>query len=242
MSRTEPPIAPTPAYPLLHEELRAIHNEKKHHARAARSFRNSGLLNNLHIHRLVSTGVADTQHPALGKKIVYDYPNLDDFPKSHYHHVDSKQCHIVGPCMGDLAPQSHLMVMDHFAPSNAELQRLWVEFHKTGNDFSGEQWFVGIAFYNWFHADKRLEEWLRRSAKKIKANVDARKNIVRSDVRQGEGLMTGVLERPDQRGNVDLYVNFKSSVDEDQKYILNRDADGITDCLIEVSMFHSVIS
>ena len=111
--------------------------------------------------------------------LVHDNPNLQDFPESHYHHVDS-------------------------------------------------------AFYNWFLADKRLDQWLQRSARKIKSNVDARKNIVRSNVRQGDGLMTGVLERPDQQGNFNLYVNFKSSIDEDQKYTLNRNADEVADCFIEV--------
>src|SRR5436309_967966 len=202
-------------------ELRSIRRDKKHHARAARSFRNSGLLDNLHIHRLVSTEIPDTQHPALGKKIVYDNPNLQDFPESHYHHVDSKWCHVVGPSSGDITPQSHLMVIDNLAPSDAALRQMWVESHKKGDDFSTEQWFVGVAFYNWFLADKRLDQWLQRSARKIKSNVDARKNIVRSNVRQGDGLMTGVLERPDQQGNFDLYVNFKSSIDEDQKYTLN---------------------
>ena len=46
--------------------------------------------------------------------------------------------------------------------------------------------------------------------------------------------MTGVLERPDQQGNFNLYVNFKSSIDEDQKYTLNRNADEVADCFIEV--------
>jgi hypothetical protein len=186
-----------PTYPLLHEELRSIRRDKKHHARAARSFRNSGLLDNLHIHRLVSTEIPDTQHPAVGKKVVYDNPNLRDFPESHYHHVDYKCCHVVGPSSGDITPQSHLIVMDNLAPSDAVLRQMWLESHKKGDDFSMEQWFVGVAFYNWFHADKRLDQLLQRSARKIKSNVDARKNIVRSYVRQGDGLMTGVLERPD---------------------------------------------
>jgi len=68
-----------------------------------------------------------------------------------------------------------------------------------------------------------------------RCNVDARKNIRRSDQRQGEGISTGVLYRPDQRGNMDIYSNFQSSIQEDQKYLFNHDADGIADCIIQVN-------
>ena len=68
------------------------------------------------------------------------------------------------------------MVIDNLAPSDAALRQMWVESHKKGDDFSTEQCFVGVAFYNWFLADKRL----------------------------------------------------------DQKYTLNRNADEVADCFIEV--------
>jgi len=29
---------------------------------------------------------------------------------------------------------------------------------------------------------------------------------------------------------MDIYTNFQSSIQEDQKYFLNRDTDGIADC------------
>ena len=35
---------------------------------------------------------------------------------------------------------------------------------------------------------------------------------------------------PDQHGNVDIYTKFQPSIQEDQKYLLNHDADGIADC------------
>src|SRR5271154_995076 len=47
------------------------------------------------------------------------------------------------------------------------------------------------SFYNLSHKDKHLSSWLQRSAQRIKCNVDAGKNIRRSDQRQGEGRSTG---------------------------------------------------
>jgi hypothetical protein len=107
--------------------------------------------------------------------------------------------------------------MHDIAPPDTTIRELWFQNGKNGKDFAGEEWFAGVAFYNWSHKDKRLSHWLKCSAESIKRNVDARKKICRSDQRQGEGISVGVLYRPDQRGNVDVYSNFQSSIQEDQK-------------------------
>jgi len=49
-------------------------------------------------------------------------------------------------------------------------------------------------------------------------------------INEGEGISIGVLYRPDQHGNVDIYTNFQSSIQEDQKYLLNHDTNGIANC------------
>ena len=83
--------------------------------------------------------------------------------------------------------------MHDIAPPDTTIRELWFQHGKNGKDFAGEDWFAGVAFYNWSHEDKRLSCWLQSSAKSIKLNVDTRKNIRRSDQRQGEGKSTGVL-------------------------------------------------
>jgi len=224
-----------PAYPLLQQDLANIMRQKTQHKGVAKGFVNSEVLKNLHIHRLKSTNPRNHTHESLGKKIVLDCPEFDEFPETKYYHVDSKRCHIVGPSEDDLSPQTHLLVMHDIAPPDTTIRELWFQHVKNGTDFAGEDWFAGVAFYNWSHKDKRLSRWLKRSATSIKRNCDARKNIRRSDRRQGEGISTGVLDRPDQRGNVDIYSNFQSSIQEEQKYLLNHDADGIADCIIRVN-------
>jgi len=99
-----------------------------------------------------------------------------------------------------------LLVMHDIAPPDTTIRELWFQYGKNGKDFAGEDWFAGVAFYNWSHEDKHLSSWLERSAKRIKCNVDARKNVRCSDQRQGEGISTGVLYRPDQRGNVETWI------------------------------------
>jgi hypothetical protein len=235
-SSPSPTTKPHPAYPLLQQNLANIVTEKTQHKRVAKGFVQSEVLKNLHIHRLKSTNPANHTHETLGKKIVLDCPDFDKFPKSEYYHVDSKRCHIVGPSEDDLSPQTHLLVMHDIAPPDTTIRELWFQHGKNGEDFAGEDWFAGVAFYNWSHKDKRLSNWLKRSATRTKRNVDARKNIRRSDQRQGEGISAGVLYRPDQRGNVDIYSNFQPSIQEDQKYLLNHDADGIADCIIRVNL------
>ena len=224
-----------PAYPRLQQDLANLGKEKKQHQGLATGFVNSKVLKNLHIHRLKSTNPPNHTQESLGKKVVLDCPDFDKFPETKYYHVDSKRCHIVGPSEDDLSPQTHLLVMHDIAPPDTKIRELWFENGKNGKDFAGEEWFAGVALYNWSHEDKRLSHWLKCSAERVKRNVDARKNIRRSDQRQGEGKSVGVLYRADQRGNVDLYSNFQSSIQEEQKYLLKHDADSIVDCLMQVN-------
>jgi len=121
----------------------------------ATGFVNSKVLKNLHIHRPKSANPPNHAHQSLGKKIVLDCLDFDKVPETEYYHVDSKHCHI-GPSEDDLSQQAHLLVMHDIASPDTTIRELWFQHRKNGKDVAGEDWFAGVAFYNWSREDKHL--------------------------------------------------------------------------------------
>jgi hypothetical protein len=132
MPVSESTISTTPSpsalsFPILRLTLKSLGTTKhklinlKHHVRAADA------LLHIHVHRLEYVPDRNRfEEEVKTKKLVLDSPDYAEFPRSRYHHIDTKKAYIIEPTVGD-NPQFHLLVVQTpDTPANDEkIIELW---------------------------------------------------------------------------------------------------------------------
>jgi hypothetical protein len=192
--------------------------------------------NNIFIHRIRHVP-SRRKHISQGKKVVLDLCNRILYPDSKYYHLNTAEAYHVFPTDAT-TPQLHLLLADlPDTPSDSDIREM---FHQTERpELTMEDWYVGAVVYNLFSADPFLAELLDTCGGHLDVNINNRKKITRGDDRNDpDGIMVGFgPQRPSQDGEVDNWGNFKSSVDEDNKYQLEKECDETFDAFLNVPPF-----
>jgi hypothetical protein len=209
--------------PSLDQIFDVQQSRKKELKRFRRNIIHRKAFNTVYIHRVRSSVTPDV---ATGKIVVIDSPDLQRFPSSSYHHMNSDRCYIVDRV--GTKPQIHIIVLDNLAPSDDEIRDILKQ--STKKDITSKEWCHNIVAYNLF--SKLHDIKLRDFGRSASDNVRHRRQIRRP----GLGGAVGIGPRPDQAGNMGEYRNILQG-DSLQKFELIDSADEIFDYFIEVS-FH----
>ena len=244
MPVSESTISTTPSpsalsFPILHLTLKSLGTTKhklkklKRHVRAA-----ADALRHIHVHRLEY--VPDRkrfEEEVKTKKLVLDSPDYAEFPRSRYHHIDTKKAYIIEPKVGD-NPQFHLLVLQTpDTPANDEkIIELWQRNRKgEGVPASFWNWYVGAQVFNVFLKDEMLRKELSELTDTLVNAVKKRTKVERGKGLHSDGIMAG-LAQPWVEGNgvCRQYRNYKNSTDREE---LVKETEAIIENWIAVSSF-----
>ena len=177
------------------------------------------------------------------QKVVLNYRNLKLYPTNKYYRLNTATSYHVHRTDAT-TPQLHLFV--HDTPDTLSDSAIHKLLRQNREDITSENWYIGATVYNLFATDPLLAKLPDTCGQHLAANIKSRKKITRGKVRNDSNpaaTMVGVgAQRVDKRGEVGNWSNFKTKINENQKYVLEEGCDETFDVLLNVLLlFHALI-